>query len=129
MNHVTRPESMNAAFAEAVNAKDLDRLLELYEPTAVLRTEGDSTYYGLDEIRAALENLLDASGTLDSRNAYCISHGDIALLRADYVMKGHDGATIMQGSSAEVVHRGDDGRWRYIVDHATGASVASDWLR
>jgi uncharacterized protein (TIGR02246 family) len=126
MTHVTRPEEMNETFAEAVNARDLDRLLSLYEPTAVLRTDGESCYHGLDEIRVALRNLLDAlgaDGRLDGRNAYCLVHGDVALLRADYVAKRHDGAPIMRGSSAEIVHRGADGAWRYIVDHATGSSL------
>lgn len=126
MTYVTRPESMNETFAEAVNARDLDQLLSLYEPTAVLRTDGDSTYRGLDEIRNALQNLLDAlgaDGMLDGRNAYCIVHGDLALLRADYVATRPDGTSIKRGSSAEIVHRGADGVWRYVVDHATGASL------
>lgn len=127
MNHVTKPEEMNAAFAEAVNAGDLDQLLDLYEPGAVLRTEGDTTYHGLDEIRNALERLLSRVGTLTGRNVYCLSHGDIALLRADYVMNDDDGAALMRGSSAEIVRRCDDGKWRYIVDHATGASLPPEW--
>jgi len=126
MTHVTTPEAMNETFADAVNARDLDWLLALYEPTAVLRTDGESTYHGLDEIRVALRNLLDAlgaDGRLIGRNVFCLVHGDVALLRADYVAKRRDGTAIMRGSSAEIVYRGSDGIWRYIVDHATGSSL------
>nr|MBA2290762.1 hypothetical protein [Chloroflexia bacterium] len=45
----------------------------------------------------------------------------------DYVMSDEKGAVMMRGSSAEIIRRGDDGTWRYIVDHATGASLPPDW--
>lgn len=88
---------------------------------------GDSTYQGLDEIRSALERLLSKVGTLVGKNVYCLAHADIALLRADYIMNSDEGGVMMRGSSAEIVRRGDDGTWRYIVDHATGASLAPEW--
>ncbi|AOY94962.1 hypothetical protein BKK79_24255 [Cupriavidus sp. USMAA2-4] len=33
------------------------------------------------------------------------------------------GALALAGSSAEIVRRQPDGSWRYVVDHATGASL------
>jgi len=122
---VTRPHEMNETFARLVNARDLAGLLELYEPSAVVRIDAERTFHGTDEIETALRDLLRVPGTLTSRNAYCLEHGDLALLRADYAIEGEGGVRPLAGSSAEIVRRGDDGGWRYVIDHAAGASLPS----
>ena len=53
-----------------------------------------------------------------SRNRFCLPHGDIALLRADWAVLGEGDAVMAQGSTAEVVRRQADGRWLYLIDHA-----------
>ena len=121
---VTAPERMNAAFAQAFNSREIDNLLGLYEPDAVLRTDGSGNdLKGLAAISQALAQLLQAPGTMASRNHFCIVHGDLALLRADWELVADDGTRVVAGSSAELIRRQVDGRWLYVIDHAMGASL------
>lgn len=122
--NMTSPDQMNAAFAEAFNSGKVENLLALYEPDAVLRTDAsDRSPTGHAAIGEELGRLVEAGGTMRSRNNFCIVHGDIALLRADWELAGGDGAIIASGSSAELVRRQADGRWLYVIDHAVGAVV------
>ena len=119
---VTAPDRMNATFADAFNSRSIDGLLQLYEPDAALRTNGDDTnLVGLAAIRDALEQLLQVPGRMTSRNHFCIVQGNLALLRADWDLVSEEGSVLASGSSAEVVRRQADGRWLYVIDHAVGA--------
>lgn len=121
---VTDPRDMNAAFARAFNSRNIDNLLALYAPDATLAVdESGRTATGLDAIATELKQLLQAPGTMTSRNNFCIVHGDLALLRADWELVDRDGTVVVGGSTAEVVRRQPDGSWRYVIDHAAGASV------
>jgi len=122
---VTRPQEMNATFVELVNNRDVAGLLSLYEPGAVLRTGNESTYTGTDEIEQALANLLKVPGRFVGRNNFWLESGDLALLRADYYIEGEDGTRPLTGGTCEFIRRGADGGWRYVIDHAAGASVPS----
>ncbi|MDF3838017.1 hypothetical protein P3W85_34555, partial [Cupriavidus basilensis] len=118
MYKVMHPKGMNETFARAFNSRDLRNLLCLYEPGAKLCTDGTGTVLG-DEARiaAALEQLLLLPGTMVSRNHFCIEHGDIALLRADWRLLDTAGTSVACGSSCEVARRQADGSWRYVIDH------------
>lgn len=121
---VTEPEKMNEAFAQAFNSRRPENLLALYEPGGVLLADaGGRQYRGAAEIAAPLQELLNVPGTMVSRNSFCVIHGDLALLRADWTLTDDNGATVAEGSSAEVIRRQGDGRWLYVIDHAAGASI------
>lgn len=123
MFKVHAPQEMNETFARAFNSRKLENLLSLYEPNAILLVDGSgSSATGLDEIGAELARLLDAPGIMVSRNNFCVVHGDVALLRADFALRDGD-SLIVSGSTAELVRRQADGRWLYIIDHAAGASI------
>lgn len=123
MTKVVMPHQMNQAFADAFNSGDLHHLMALYEEDAILRTDAQSTFTGKAAIAIELEKLLQVQGRMTSKNNFCIEHGDIALLRADFSIAGSDGTTILAGSTAEVVRRQPDGGWLYIIDHAAGSSL------
>lgn len=125
MFKVTEPQLMNETFARAFNSRRIENLLSLYEPGATLLVDGSGrSFMGLDAIAEELTRLLAAPGTMISRNNFCVRHGDIALLRADFALR--DGEhTIIAGSTAEVVRRQDDGSWLYLIDHAAGAGLPS----
>ncbi|MES2939691.1 MAG: nuclear transport factor 2 family protein [Pseudomonadota bacterium] len=126
MTTVTRPQDMTPAFAEAFNSRDLERLLALYEDDAVLCADtSGAEHRGRDAIARALAPLLQLPGTMESRNNFCIVHGALALLRADYVVRNAGGACIAQGGTAELVRRQPAGHWLYVVDHATAMSLPS----
>ncbi|MCV9910401.1 hypothetical protein OIV19_22725 [Brucella sp. HL-2] len=60
---------------------------------------------------------------MTSRNNFCVIHGDLALLRADWELRAADGIIVASGSAAEVIRKQADGRWLYIIDHAAGAGL------
>lgn len=125
MHKVYVPNKMNETFAHAFNSRKLENLLALYEPGAVLLVDGSgSSAEGHGAIAAELSQLLQAPGTMVSRNNFCIVHGDIALLRADFELRDGE-RTIVSGSSAELIRRQVDGSWLYVIDHAAGASMPS----
>jgi ketosteroid isomerase-like protein len=118
---VERPEDMNAAFAAAVTSGDVERLLALYEPSALLAPQPGARARGTTEIRAALEELLALGGTMESRNVYCMQVGEIALLQGEWRLAGTapDGSPLeLTSRTAEVVRRQPDGSWLYVIDHA-----------
>jgi len=121
---VYKPEDMNSAFGEAFNSGDLDGLVVLYEPGAVLVPVPGRVAEGAQAIRSALQELLALKGHMRSENLYALVNGDLALLRAKVrlVGVGPDGSTLeINNHTAEVVRRQPDGSWLYVLDHPYGA--------
>jgi ketosteroid isomerase-like protein len=122
---VMDPRRMNETFVRAFNNRNISNLIALYEPDAMLRVDAsDRTLIGTDQIAAELTALLRVTGTMISKNIFCIEQGDLALLRADWKLVADDGSVVVSGSSAEIVRRQPDSSWLYVIDHATGASLA-----
>ena len=121
---VMRPEDMNAAFAAAVSSGDVERVLALYEPEALLAPRPGERASGLEEIRTALGELLALGGTMTSRNVWCMQVGELALLQGEWSLDGTapDGSPLsLTSRTSEVVRRQADGSWLYVIDHAFGA--------
>lgn len=122
---VSNPGDMNRTFAEAFNSRRLENMLALCEADSILMPdESDRSLRGLPEISTEWRKLLQLPGTLVSHNNFCVQHGELALLRADWHVIARDGSIMMTGSSAEIIRRQADGRWLYVIDHAMGASRA-----
>lgn len=122
---VTDPRLMNETFARAFNSRKIGTLLALYEPGAVLRSAmDDRDLAGLDAITGELQGLLQVPGTMTSQNSFCLQHGDLALLRADWRIVDDAGAVAAAGSSVELVRRQAGGTWLYVIDHPMGAATA-----
>lgn len=121
---VTDPNDMSRAFVEAVNAGDIDSLLGLYEPNIRYVARSGETLDGLAAVRKTLERLVSMRAQMRIDNRHCIVNGDIALVRGEWSFSGiaDNGKPIKaSGNSAEVLHRGPDGLWRYLIDHPFGA--------
>jgi uncharacterized protein (TIGR02246 family) len=119
------PVEAHTLFQKAFNAGDLQGLMALYEPDAIFIPQpGVEPVKGTQAIRAALEGFLALKGTVELQTKYVVQHGDIALLRSAWRVKGTgpDGKPVeMSHGSAEVVRRQPDGSWRYIIDHPFGS--------
>ena len=124
MYRVNAPREMNETFARAFNTRNVNNLLDLFEANARLRPgESETTRTGIEDIGAELQGLLQTPGRMVSRNNFCIEHDDIALLRADWALVDPGDNVLVSGSSAEIIRRQPDGSWRYVIDHAAGASL------
>jgi uncharacterized protein (TIGR02246 family) len=113
-----------AEFARHLHAGDLEGLLSLYEPDAVIvRGPGDHVS-GQAAMRTVMQGFIDTKGKISFKVRYAVQHGDIALLSNEYTLQGTDAAGkpfTMTGKTTEVIRRQPDGRWLFIIDHPSGA--------
>jgi uncharacterized protein (TIGR02246 family) len=119
------PEDAHRLFVEAFNAGDVEALVALYEPQAVLCKGDGQPIAGLQAIHQAFEAFLASKPKIKLQTKYGIRMGDLALLRGEWGITGMDSSGQLlaptRHSSAEVVRRQPDGTWRYVIDHPFGA--------
>lgn len=121
---VKDPAEFNEAWARAFNSRDIVNIMQFYEQDALLAM-GSDVARGKASITQALTELMGIPGTLEGKNNFYLVHGDLALLRADWRLFDPNGQVMMSGSSAEIIRRQPDGRWLYVIDHASGSSEHS----
>src|SRR5437868_373888 len=118
---ITKPEDMSAAFAQLVNAGDLDALIDLYDANVKYVARS-----GAVAVRDVFRWVAGFKDTMDVKNEYCVVANDIALVRATWKLNGVavDGRRLdASGDSAEVLRRDVDGTWRYLIDHPYGGEA------
>ena len=117
---------LHPLWAERFNAGDIDGLVSLYEPDAVMRPEPGQTAAGLDEIRGVLQGFLTLNATFEMQSTDMLKSGDIALLYTKWTLKGTDpeGKPLeMAGTTSDVARRQSDGSWLYVIDSPFGGNV------
>lgn len=120
----TTPREVQTQWAQAFNAANLDGLVALYAPDAVLVPQPGQPVQGRDAIRAALQGFLSLGAKMEIDAEYVLECKDTALLRGRWELTGNgpDGQPLdMRGTSSEVVRKQPDGSWVYIIDHPYGA--------
>jgi uncharacterized protein (TIGR02246 family) len=120
---VQRAEDMYGAFAAAFNAGDLDALVALYEPDAILIPEPGRTVRGHAAIREELQAFLALKGTMTIQPLSIIPTGDLALTHGQWTLSaiGPDGRPLtLGGKTAEVLRRQPDGTWLHAIDNPYG---------
>lgn len=114
------PEQCDELFTRFTNARDLDGLVSLYEPDAVLAQGDAEPARGSAAIREALADLLASEPRLEMAVVRALRAGDaLAVLYSDYTMRmrGPDGKLVaISGRSMIVVRRQADDSWRIAVD-------------
>ena len=122
---VTRLEDLQSAFGTFFNAGDVEGLVSLYEPDAVLVSAPGRIARGHAEIRKAMQAMVAAKLTMTFEGVvYALEQGDLALLSSKWSMRGvgRDGAPIASGGqTSELARRGADGGWRYVIDNPFAA--------
>jgi uncharacterized protein (TIGR02246 family) len=120
-----RPEELDALFEDAMNAGDLDRLVELYEPGGSLVYEPGKIAVGTDAIRDALRAFLAGKPRLRITARVVGEAGEFAFTSGRWSMEatGPDGAPAkLEGQSVEFSRRQADGTWRFVLDAPFGAA-------
>jgi len=103
-----QPEDLGRFFIERANAGDVEGLVALYEPGAVLAFPAGRLTAGHEEIRRVYAELLAGQPSLSSAGqSPAIRNGDLALT-----------STRLPGGGAtvEVARRQPDGNWRWVID-------------
>lgn len=121
----TEPEGVVASLVERFNSGKVSAMMIGYEPGAVLIARDGRTITDHAEIAAELERDLKYGLPLEAKARHVFVAGDIAEIVLDWSIDGTgpDGEHVhIEGSASDVVHRGADGRWRYVIDNALGTA-------
>ncbi|MGW0614795.1 YybH family protein [Streptomyces sp. NPDC002788] len=107
----TEPNDLGRYFIERANAGDVDGLVALYEPTAVLAFPPGNLARGHAEIRKVFEQFVAAAPVLSpGRQHPALVTGDLALTAA----------TQTNGDvTVEIARRQPDGAWLWAADQPT----------
>lgn len=117
----TEPAQLHELFAAAVNDKDADTLLALYEPAGTALHLDGSTRTGETALRAMVDDLLSTIEHIEGKTRKVIVSGDVALTSATWHARvtTPDGPQEAGGTTAEVARRQPDGTWRWTIDDPT----------
>ncbi|HUK27479.1 MAG TPA: nuclear transport factor 2 family protein [Candidatus Acidoferrales bacterium] len=102
----TKPEDLGRFFMERGNVSDLDGLVELYEPTAVLAFPSGKVTTGRQAIRRVYAQLLATKPKFQGEVQTALRNGDLALTSTRF----------SGGATAEVAHLQPNGTWLWIID-------------
>jgi len=89
------PEGLGRLFLERANVGDVDGVVALYEPEAVLASPAGETTTGHTAIRKVYEDLLASGPQFSGDGRAALRHGDLALTSTRF--KG--------GATAEIARR------------------------
>ena len=121
------PQEVHELFSEYFSAGDLEAMMSLYEPDAVMVQQSGPSLNGVEAIQANLAGVLALKGQMILTVARMIQSGDIALLLSRWTVLGTDprgGAVELTGQTSDVVRRQADGTWLLIIDNPYGAAAA-----
>ncbi|MFF3669516.1 YybH family protein [Microtetraspora malaysiensis] len=103
-----QPEDLSRFIVERLNAGDVEGLVALYEPDAVLALPNGQVATGREEIRQAYRHLVADKPTFTpGQQLPTLRNGDLALTS----VRLPDG-----GATVEVARRQDDGTWLWVID-------------
>jgi ketosteroid isomerase-like protein len=122
----TEPEGVVASLVERFNSGRVSAMVAHFEPGAAFVARDGRAVTDPTEIAAELERDLGLGLPLEAEARHVYVAGDIAQIVVDWSIDGTnpDGEHVhLEGSASDVVRRGADGRWRYLVDNALGTAV------
>jgi|SRR5271165_1076062 len=109
-----KPSEIHALSLDAFNRGDLEALVVLYEPDAVLVISGQAAV-GHEAIREAYISMLARRGQMELETRSVAESGDgLAVLHGGWTI--HSSGSTANGISTEVVRRQPDGSWLFVID-------------
>lgn len=99
------PEDLDRFFIERANARDVDGVVALYEPDAVMSSP-DGPVRGTAAIRRFYDELLTDPPVFAGEIQPALRHGALALTSARFA----------GGATAEIARLQGDGSWLWVVD-------------
>jgi ketosteroid isomerase-like protein len=100
------PEDLDRLFLERSNKGDLEGVVALYEPYAVLAFPAGQMTIGREKIRAVYEKLLASKIQFQGEVQPALRNGDLALTSTRFP----------GNATTEVARQQPDGTWLWIID-------------
>ena len=114
-----QPEDLNRFFLERANAGDVNGVVALYEPDAVLVSPGGQPITGTQALRQAYTQLFAGNPKFEGETQGAIHNGDLALTSTQFTTSsvGPGGKLLtMKSATTEVARRQPDGTWLWVID-------------
>jgi uncharacterized protein (TIGR02246 family) len=122
---LTDPAMLPAAFQDALNARDADRVLSLYTDNATMRTVTGEVIHGRAALREEVEQTIGARPHITNTTRHVLVGEGTALVIVDWDMRltAPDGSRVAAtGTTANVAMRGLDGGWRFTILNPVGTA-------
>jgi uncharacterized protein (TIGR02246 family) len=119
----SKPEDTVRRFSVLLADRDLEALVDLYEPEAAFAAQPGEAVTGRDAIREALRPFLALKPRLTGEIQSVLLAGETALVANQWSLIGTqpDGSAIeLAGVSADVLRLRDDGSWGIVIDDPWG---------
>jgi uncharacterized protein (TIGR02246 family) len=110
---------LHVYFQHAFNNHDLDSIVALYEPDAVL-VSVDRPVQGTDAIREAYRGFLAMRPTIDLQTLGVHRAGELAMLHGKWILNGtgpDSGQIRREGRNTETARLQPNGRWLFVIDN------------
>jgi ketosteroid isomerase-like protein len=122
----TEPEAMVATLVERFNSGKVAAMMSLYAPEAVMVAKDGRTIADRAEMAAELERDLKLGLPLTAKARHVFVADNVAQIVLDWSIDGTgpDGKRVhLGGSACDILRRGADGRWQYLIDNNQGTAV------
>jgi uncharacterized protein (TIGR02246 family) len=122
----TEPEGVIPSLLERFNSGKIEAMMALYAPEAVFVAKDGRTITDRAEIAAQFQRDMSLGLPLKANVRHVFVGDDTAQIVVDWAIdgKGPGGEDVhLGGSASDIVRRGADGRWRYIIDNNQGTAV------
>ena len=119
------PATFANEFDQALNSGDLDRLVQLFDPQACMRTSDELVVEGIELISRELRKLLSAKAQLENRFRQLLRHGEVALILVDWTLQTDtpDGQRITtRGTATNILKYTAEHGWRMIICNPQGTA-------
>ena len=122
----TEPEDIIPSLVKRFNSGEVSNQMAMYAPEAVFVANDGRIITDRAEIAAIIEHDIKLGLPLKANVRHVIVAGDTAQIVLDWSIDGTgpDGKHVhMHGTASDIMRRGADGFWRYIIDNNQGTAV------
>ena len=123
-NPITDPAQLPPAFEKAMNSGNLDEVMSLLAPGAVMRTVTGETVTG-QALRDYSAGSIAGNARLTNGPSRVVAGDDIAFISEEWTLEvtTPDGdRKKAAGTTANVARRGEDGTWRMAILNPLGTA-------
>jgi uncharacterized protein (TIGR02246 family) len=113
------PEDLNRFFLERANTRDVEGVVALYEPGAVLVGPCRQVIRGTQALRQAYTQLFASKPTFAGETQAAIRNGDLALTSTQFTIRTQDAdgeQVSMKTETTEIARHQSDGSWLWVID-------------